>query len=254
MIGPQYTLFHKLAYGLYNALVLGLLAGLIARLDEEIRPAEAVVWSWGGVRQNLGKSILGGLCTGLVLGPIFIVHGLYLAILLGLLIGFVMGLVLGISGGLSHRMLDEHSSFMPNQGMRRSLKNCISLSLVGGSVVGVLLGLVCSIEGGAMDGLVYGLISGLGVAIVIGFREGGLACMRHFTLRVLLWHCGVLPLNLPRFLDYCAERIFLRKIGGGYVFVHRLLLDYFVALDDSMSSGSISSEDKGEKCGTTVQR
>ncbi len=30
-----------------------------------------------------------------------------------------------------------------------------------------------------------------------------------------------------RFLDYCHERILLRKVGGGYIFVHRLLQEYF---------------------------
>jgi len=36
---------------------------------------------------------------------------------------------------------------------------------------------------------------------------------------------------LVSFLDYAAERIFLRKVGGGYVFVHRMLMDYFVTLE-----------------------
>ena len=48
----------------------------------------------------------------------------------------------------------------------------------------------------------------------------------------LLWHSGQLPWNLPRFLDYAAERILLRKVGGGYIFIHRLLLDYFASLDE----------------------
>ena len=33
-----------------------------------------------------------------------------------------------------------------------------------------------------------------------------------------------------RFLDYATERIFLRKVGGGYIFIHRLLQDYFAEL------------------------
>jgi hypothetical protein len=37
-------------------------------------------------------------------------------------------------------------------------------------------------------------------------------------------------LNYVKFLDYAEERIFLRKIGGGYIFIHRLLQDYFAAL------------------------
>jgi len=36
--------------------------------------------------------------------------------------------------------------------------------------------------------------------------------------------------NVIRSLDYAAERIFLCKVGGGYIFIHRLLQDYFVSL------------------------
>lgn len=37
-------------------------------------------------------------------------------------------------------------------------------------------------------------------------------------------------MNIIRFLDYATERIFLRKVGGGYIFIHRLLQDYFAEL------------------------
>ena len=37
------------------------------------------------------------------------------------------------------------------------------------------------------------------------------------------------PLNYVCFLDYATARIFLRKVGGGYIFVHRMLLEYFAA-------------------------
>jgi hypothetical protein len=33
------------------------------------------------------------------------------------------------------------------------------------------------------------------------------------------------------FLDEAAERLLLRKVGGGYIFVHRLLLEYFASLE-----------------------
>jgi hypothetical protein len=35
-----------------------------------------------------------------------------------------------------------------------------------------------------------------------------------------------------RFLDHAAERILLRKVGGGYIFVHRMLLEYFANLEE----------------------
>ncbi len=48
------------------------------------------------------------------------------------------------------------------------------------------------------------------------------------------YHLTLLTLarwSYSRFLDYAAERILLRKVGGGYIFAHRLLLEYFASLD-----------------------
>jgi hypothetical protein len=36
-----------------------------------------------------------------------------------------------------------------------------------------------------------------------------------------------MPPDLPRFLDYAAERYLLRRVGNGYRFSHALLRDYF---------------------------
>jgi hypothetical protein len=68
-------------------------------------------------------------------------------------------------------------------------------------------------------GLSFGLIAG-----------GGEACIKHFILRVILYYSGSIPWNYTRFLDYATERIFLQKVGGGYIFVHRLLLEHFAQL------------------------
>ena len=47
-----------------------------------------------------------------------------------------------------------------------------------------------------------------------------------------------MPWNVVPFLDYATERIFLRKVGGGYIFVHRLLLEYFASLKQNETSTS----------------
>jgi hypothetical protein len=54
----------------------------------------------------------------------------------------------------------------------------------------------------------------------------------HVVLRYMLWRNGDVPLNYAWFLDYAAERVLLRKVGGGYMFIHRYLLEYFAGLDD----------------------
>jgi hypothetical protein len=75
--------------------------------------------------------------------------------------------------------------------------------------------------------LIYGLVIGVLIGLISGLRNGGIACLEHLALRLLLWKSGSMPWNCGRFLDYAAERILLRKVGGGYIFTHRLLLEYF---------------------------
>jgi hypothetical protein len=35
------------------------------------------------------------------------------------------------------------------------------------------------------------------------------------------------PRDYVRFLDYSVELVLMRKAGNGYVFLHRMLLEYF---------------------------
>jgi hypothetical protein len=67
------------------------------------------------------------------------------------------------------------------------------------------------------------MIFGLIFALVFGLFGGGLFALRRFILRLVIWIKQSSPLNYVRFLDYAAGRLFLRKVGGGYIFVHRML-------------------------------
>jgi tetratricopeptide (TPR) repeat protein len=135
---------------------------------------------------------------------------------------------------------------IPNQGIQHSTKN----ALVGCLVLMLIL-LICTLISAiaiafdlssykvftlVMFGFAIGLF--VGMSVVATSRSlsnkltraqwgGGVAAIKHYTLRlVLAWNKDA-PLNLVRFLDYAAERILLRKVGGGYIFVHRMLLEYF---------------------------
>jgi hypothetical protein len=59
---------------------------------------------------------------------------------------------------------------------------------------------------------------------------GGKASLQHLVLRCLLVRNRTAPWRYVQFLDEAADRLLLRKVGGGYVFVHRLLLDHFADL------------------------
>lgn len=67
-------------------------------------------------------------------------------------------------------------------------------------------------------------------ALAGGLSFGGLACLRHLVLRGLLIYGGFTPVRYVRFLDEATERLFLRRAGSGYLFIHRLLLDYLASL------------------------
>ena len=72
------------------------------------------------------------------------------------------------------------------------------------------------------------------VAALVGFAWfGGREVIMHASLRTVLSLTRQTPRNLVAFLDHCVELDFLRKVGGGYVFIHRYLLEYFADLDTS---------------------
>ena len=78
--------------------------------------------------------------------------------------------------------------------------------------------------------MVFGIANGIMfgyAAALLSTRGAGFVCFQHLILRILLWRSGCIPWNYARFLDYAEERIFLRKVGGGYIFVHRILLEHF---------------------------
>src|ERR1700751_237185 len=67
--------------------------------------------------------------------------------------------------------------------------------------------------------------------LIVGLNRGGSAVIKHYALRLVLWRKGYTPFRFIKFLDHCAKLIFLKKVGGGYIFIHRMLLEYFAELD-----------------------
>jgi hypothetical protein len=254
--------------GLIVGLLFGLILGLACRLDSEIKPTEAIIWSWTGgwrsVIYGLVGVFVGGLC-GLASWGLFIPVLIMVGVNEGsmskpaglLIVGLAGGLIGILISGFSRSMLDKHTFVTPNQGMWRSARRGVFVALVS-AVIGVLfadLAFALSFGSGfysfAGPGNVQNsglfnlymfffddlstmseLVVGLALGLSFGLFNGGFACIKHVILRVLLWHAKSIPGNYPRFLDYAANRILLRKVGGGYIFVHRLLLEYFASLDD----------------------
>ncbi|MCA9872306.1 MAG: hypothetical protein KC441_01590, partial [Anaerolineales bacterium] len=120
----------------------------------------------------------------------------------------------------------------PNEGIKHSRRNGLRMSLIFGLIGGLSGGLI----GGLIFGLSGGLIFGLSVGLIFGFyKYGGMIPIQHYTLRCLLARTGILPFpfrdrRLIAFLDAMHERILLRRVGGGWIFIHRSLVEYFASL------------------------
>jgi len=224
------------------ALFFGL-RGQWQRFNFDIRLVEGLRWSWRGFGWPFFVSML-------LAGVIKIMSGIPLQFLS---FPLVMGLVFGFIFGWQGKIMVTKTR--PNQGMWLSLKNGLFLGFVSGGIFmggwnGVIVGnLLWSSEPGlnllassmsqqyssySSSQLIFlSLSSFLVVASPAVFWFGWLDVWQHYCLRVLLWRWGVAPLQYVEFLDFAAERILLRKVGGGYIFVHRLLLEYFAGLRDS---------------------
>jgi hypothetical protein len=68
------------------------------------------------------------------------------------------------------------------------------------------------------------------------FWFGGLDVVLHASLCGVLSFTGATPLRLRRFLDHAVHLGFLQRAGGGYIFIHRLLLEHFAARPDPGAS------------------
>ena len=83
------------------------------------------------------------------------------------------------------------------------------------------------VSGAGLAVISLGLVVGMPFAFIGGLEYGGYACISHFSLRLILWHTNVVPPLYVRFLNESVDRTLLHSVGGGYSFIHRLLLDWF---------------------------
>ncbi len=234
--------------GLIGAVTMGVMLGLIFELvfgrrlrwqrpQEDIRTVDALKWSWAGSLRSAGRGAWLGALLGPVIGtPIglsatgepleFVFFLPLICCFSALLTGLLGAIVAAVIGGLQGVEIPQKS--VPNQGIWLSARN----ALIAGGLVGLLLGLPFAVfSQEPLAGRLESLVSGLPIAFMVAVFFGLLDFIQHFTLRFILWRNDRMPWRYARFLDQAADRIFLRKVGGGYIFVHRLLQEHIACMD-----------------------
>ncbi|MCP4419868.1 MAG: NACHT domain-containing protein [Chloroflexi bacterium] len=230
----------------WRALLIGTIAGIVtgillaffrlllvwARVSWfRIETVELLNWSWPRALLGGGLGAAGGVLLGAAVA--FVGRGLNTAVSGGWVLS--LALVGFVSQTVAHALQRDDMKLrtIPGQGFVRSARNGRLIGLLTGVGTAVCLGVGFLISNWLKmplnwtSFLPFALGITLYLALSAGLAYGGLAALQQRHLSRILAQQQLAPSNFIEFLDYAAERSLLRKVGGGYMFVHLLLLDYF---------------------------
>jgi transcriptional regulator with XRE-family HTH domain/DNA polymerase III delta prime subunit len=243
--------FYFFAYGFGQGMRL-----FPALIHMHIQPAEKVTWSWGKMMQDMPensmRSLLLAIVTCLSVGTVVagvsssffldIPYGLHYGLVYGTISGLIVGvaalLTSMITSGWFSDMLSEDQHIRPNEGIIRSGRNALLSACVFAPIGALASGIACGVGFGLVGGLTTWpvMAKAFFVMFVIMFfvifatAQGGIAWVEHYVLRGYLYRTHKLPLNGVKFLNSASDLSLLRKVGGSYMFTHRLIQDYFAHL------------------------
>ena len=247
-------LFFGVTFAYVGGPMLGVLISLIVT-KSRIDMVEAIKFSIPTF-EVLTRSVLRGLgigvITGLVIELLFswrnlltILHGkLNFTNMLDHIDSFTILFVLiggGIVGALVAMIhpIETDQKLQPNQGIHTSYKNALLVTLIG-PILACVIGLVVDYFFSQRR---FFLLQTLSTTIIVGwFYFGGFTTIQHYILRFLMAKFNYFPLQSAKFLDEMVNCILLRRLGGGWIFIHRYLLDYFAFYHDKSALHDDTSE------------
>lgn len=211
---------------------IGLIFGLIAVMVK-LRPKETLMFSARHFQSRLSvnqASVVGALVCIMILVELGSSGFVYIEGALGFARRalFVVPVLFGLVASLGYLFVqffvgDSPSSRRaPNQGTlnsgRTALFTMVLFSVLGG------------VGGWMLNGAPGGLTLAPCVGVSAGLVAGGLFTLKHFIIRVQLWAVGGAPIRYVSFLHEVTHRILMFRVGGGYIFVHRMLQEYLASL------------------------
>jgi hypothetical protein len=240
--------------GLFGNFFYQMIGSLFGGLIEEIQPVEIMRWSFQGFIKGFKSAFLIGCLVCFLITFPFVIRSFDFIALSLICSGF--GIALGICNGLKLGFISSvtERSSSPNQGIKKSVINAILLNLIlvtsilaifgftyllswllhsfDHNVLGLSVHTFVSISLSPLSaGLGFGWSFGLLLLFKSKLVSAGIAAIQNLVLRFILFKDGKIPWNYAQFLDECCDRLFLQKVGGGYIFVHRLLMEHFALLE-----------------------
>ena len=211
---------------------INLIDQMVDKGFDEIKTIEKISFSWRNIKtiKIIKFLIVYSIAFGLLFFATF--ETLNIKLVSGRLNGWftfypISVLVLVVRSSLGSTQIKD--KLIPNQSMWISAQN----SIVGGITIGIITTFAFALIQGldSYTDLLSDLrTSGLTTGVLGGLFFGGKACIQHFSLRLILYFNNYIPCNYAHFLDYAADRILLQKVGGGYIFIHRMLMEHFAEM------------------------
>jgi hypothetical protein len=249
---------------------LSWLAQAMVRHEQTVFYLERMQPDWLPQQKGWWQQISSTSVFGLLFGLVFLVF----MPVGGLSIGLLFGLFFGLFGWVL--VVQMENSIQPVETLHWSWKEAhnglvdvlanglqlgLSIGLFGGLLgglagllfggpflfYGLFAGLVGGLFGGLLGWLGVGLFGGLYVGLLFGLIKGGKACIQHGVLRVLLWRYDYAPLRYVRFLEHAKDLLFLRRVGGGYIFVHRMLMEHLAGLEGATRKQQTAANGEAER-------
>ncbi|MEU3643952.1 hypothetical protein AB0E59_11300 [Lentzea sp. NPDC034063] len=245
-IGLPMGLFFGWPIGLGFGLVSGFVVGAVALLDDAVElrypwhltrrsqlADDLEDWAFFGTLTAGIMGLIGGvfgLVGGLVLGVVRLLTGddrFFGAVFHGGLVGLAGGVLLSflVTAGTTNPFAGKRNSLRDRpsgSGMGDAVWLCTAYVLLAGVPVAAVLGFFYGVPG---------IVTGVVVGLAIGYGYSGRGVVAYWLARLLLARAGIVPAHLLRFLDFAVDRTLMLKVGGGYMFAHRLLLEHFAGLE-----------------------
>jgi len=231
VVNDPYLILGRLLMGI--GLIMGLFFGLLFGMGhgfETIKTIDVITWSWKKAIiasvSIIGIVIFFGMSSQKIELSYLLSAEFRFNLMNWLFIGVLGSLVIAPFWGLEVEELNQ--TMYVGIKISYSIKNFLISFVLFGSTFGLAIGLLRTIA--TIDLVILLEVFGLIIGFMIALLYGGKFVIYHFILKFVLYKKKTFPWDIVLFLDYATKLIFLRRVGGGYIFVHRLLMEHFAEM------------------------